>query len=102
MTCEEALSPVYHSNSLGLGQQTSGIEMRCIPCTLGKQVVFAIDMDHAILEDTLPLVFNPCDLVYSQAMLIKISRNTNLIIGAEHDVGLIGASLVRFLLALSV
>lgn len=29
-----------------------------LPGALGKQIVFAINMDHSVLEDTLPLILN--------------------------------------------
>lgn len=33
-----------------------------LPGTFSKQIVLAIDMNHSILENTLPLVLDSCNL----------------------------------------
>ena len=33
-----------------------------LPGTFSKQIVLAIDVNHSILEDTLPLVLDPSNL----------------------------------------
>ena len=40
-------------------------EEQDIPSALGEKVVPAVDMDHAVLQDALPLVLNPCDLFHT-------------------------------------
>lgn len=32
-------------------------EQRCLPCTLCKEVILSINMDHTVLQHALPLIF---------------------------------------------
>jgi hypothetical protein len=60
---EEFSWVVYHSNSLSGSQfQLQSRKTNNVPSTFGKEVISTIDMDHAIFQDTLPLVFDSCDL----------------------------------------
>ena len=55
----------YHSNSLNAIELRPKF-LRCIchhaPSALGEQVVFAVDVDHPVLENAFPLVLDTSDL----------------------------------------
>lgn len=53
----------YHSNSLRRSQNSNENRDKAnSPCALGEQIVASVDMNHAILEDTFPLVLNAGNL----------------------------------------
>lgn len=50
-------------------QAPNAIKANCLPVALLEKVVFAVYMDHAVLEDSLPLVFDPLYLMISHAFI---------------------------------
>lgn len=70
-----------------------------IPSALGEEVVLPVDMNHAVLEDTLPLILYTCDLEVSLAGGVEGERcNANLIVSTKHDVCVSSATLDALLL----
>ena len=43
---------------------TTLFEAKDLPSAFGKQVIFAVDMDHAVLENTLPFVLDTGNLTH--------------------------------------
>jgi phage baseplate assembly protein gpV len=61
-------------------------QRKYVPGTLGEQVVLAIDVNHAVLENALPLVTDTRHLSTISAPTKSHKVSTNLIIGAKDEV----------------
>ena len=89
---EECSWVVYHSNSLSGSQfQLQSRKTNNVPSTFGKEVISTIDVDHAIFQDTLPLVFDSCDLklrIFRLRCLIHATdgKGIHLVVRAKHDI----------------
>jgi len=56
-------------------------------CTLCKKVILAIDVDHAILQYALPLIFDSGNLdSRSEQMLHLPNKPAYFVVGAKHDI----------------
>lgn len=56
----------HHSNSLANAKAISYTLLTVlfhVPCTFGEEIIFTINMDHAIFQDALPFILNSSNLL---------------------------------------
>jgi len=80
----------YRKDATDRRSNRTGITLKRLPLefasAFGEQVIFAIDVNHSILENTLPLVLDPSDLI----------------IRAENDISVGGPTLVFVFLVIGI
>ena len=58
--------PFKFADKGGVSRHTEN-KQRCLPCTLCKEVILSINMDHAVLQHALPLIFYTSHLEWGSA-----------------------------------
>ncbi len=60
-----------------------------VPSAFGKEIIFAVDMDHTVFQYALPLVFHSCDLQIPKLALDSkkgCDPSADFVISAKNDI----------------
>jgi hypothetical protein len=94
---------IYHSNSLcGISQVERRGELLISPCTLGKKIIFSIDVNHTIFQDAFPLVLNTRNLDSELSGGRYQPNIADLVISAKYDVRFSGTTFFGVLLTFCI